>query len=173
MAINRAKKEEILQYLVSKLKEAKSVVFAGYSGIDVKSVNSLRRELHENKVSYKIAKKTLIKLAAKEAGVGEIPDEITEGPIAVAFSKDEVSAAKLLNKFSKEYEGLQLMGGIMEGNILTQSEILELAKIPSHKELMAKFAFSIQSSLYGFFVVLNSSLSGFARALQEYAKTKK
>lgn len=172
MAINREKKEEILQHLVSKLKEAKSVVFARYSGIDVKSVNNLRTELRENEVDYKIAKKTLIKLAAKEAGIDEIPDEAIEGPIAVAFGKDEILAAKLLDKFSKEYKDMKLMGGIMEGKILNQAEILELAKIPSHEELMAKFVSCIRSPLYGFYAVLNSPLSGFAQVLRKYAENK-
>ena len=71
MAITKEKKEEIVKELTDLFQNSKSVVFADYKGLSVKDSQSLRRKLRENEVSYKVAKKTLIKIAAENAGFPE------------------------------------------------------------------------------------------------------
>ena len=113
MAISKSKKNEILQELQQSFKEAKSVMFSKYSGISVSGFSKVRTALREQNVECRVAKKTLIKLAAKELGVDELPAESLDGPIAVIFSyDDELSGAKLIDKMSKDFEQLELTGGI-------------------------------------------------------------
>ncbi len=166
MAVTKAQKEETLKDLVEKMKNAKSVVFSQFHGLNVNDMHSLRDSMREKGVSFKVAKKTLIKLAAKEAGFDEIPGESLDGPVAVAFSmEDELAAAKLIYETSKKVEGLKLLGAIFEGKILSISEAKELAMLPGKDELLAKFVYILKSPIQGFHGVLNNTISGFVRVL--------
>jgi large subunit ribosomal protein L10 len=170
MAITRQKKEEILAELVKKFQEAKSVSFGQYAGMSVTEISDMRQEMREAGVEFKVAKKTLMRLAAKEMGL-ELPDEIVEGTVGVAFSfEDAVSGPKLIKKTSKDVEVVKLLGGIMEGKVLTITEMGELADLPSREELLAKFVGMMRSPLQSFYGAVSSPMSAFARTLSEYSK---
>lgn len=170
MAITRSQKEEILQELVDKFKQAKSVVFAEYRGLTVKDVARVRAELRAKGVDYKVAKKTLLRLAAKEAGMEEIPNEVMEGPISAVFSfEDEVSGPKIIHTLGKELEGLTLKGGVMDGKLLTQADAVQLASIPSREELLAKLVGSMKAPISGFHGVLYGTMRQFVGTLQAIA----
>jgi len=169
MAVSRQKKEEILAELVELFKDAKSVTFGQYAGMSVSDISEMRNEMRAQGVKFKVAKRTLFKLAAKENGI-ELPDEIMEGTVGAAFSfEDVVSGPKLLKDTSKKVEVVKLMGGVMEGKVLTITQMQELADLPSKEELLAKFVGMMQGPLRGFHGVLNSGLGSFARVLQGYA----
>lgn len=169
MAVSRQKKEEILAELTELFKDAKSVSFGQYAGMSVAEISDMRNKMRENGVKFKVAKRTLFKIAAKENGI-ELPDEIMEGTVGAAFSYDDaVSGPKLLKETSKEVEVVKLMGGIMEGKVMTITQMQELADLPSKEELLAKFVGMMQGPLRGFHGVLNSGLGSFARVLQGYA----
>jgi len=169
MAVSRQKKEEILAELTELFKDAKSVSFGQYAGMSVAEISDMRNKMRENGVKFKVAKRTLFKIAAKENGI-ELPDEIMEGTVGAAFSYDDaVSGPKLLKETSKEVKVVKLMGGIMEGKVMTITQMQELADLPSKDELLAKFVGMMQGPLRGFHGVLNSGLGSFARVLQGYA----
>lgn len=171
MAVTKAQKSEILKQLVSQMKDAKSVVFADFQGLSVKDLKELRRSLSESGVELKVAKKTLLRLAAKEAGLGEVPEELMVGPVAAAFSmEDETAAAKLLFKFGKKHENLKLRSALFEGRILNFEETKVLALIPSKPELISKFIYLVKYPISGFHGVLQNTLAGFVRALNAIAQ---
>jgi large subunit ribosomal protein L10 len=170
MPVTRQKKEEILAELIKKFSEAKSVAFGQYAGMSVTQLSEMRNEMRENGVEFRVAKKTLFRLAAKENGI-ELPDEIVEGTVGAAFSyEDAISGPKMIKTTSKTIEVVKLLGGIMEGKVLSVSEMGELADLPSKDELLAKFAGMMRAPLYGFHGALSSPLASMARALDEYAK---
>lgn len=169
MPVSKEKKQEIITELTDLFKNSKSVVFTDYQGISVKDVQTLRKNLLDNDSQFKVAKKTLVKLAAKEAGFNEIPEEALVGQVGVAFSKsDEIAAAKTLYDFSKTNETVKLLSAIMEGKTLTQAETIELAKIPSRDELLAKMVGSMKSPISGFHGVLYSLLRTFVGVVDAY-----
>jgi len=171
MPLTKEQKTEILESMINDMKNAKSVVFADFQGVSVKDFQKLRSQLREAGVKFKVAKKTLIRLAAKDQGFEEIPAEVLEGPVGAAFSmEDEIIAAKLLNDFGKKNENLKLRGAIFEGRILSIAETKQLALIPSKDELISKFIYLIKSPISGFHGVLNNTLAGFVRALDAIAK---
>ena len=173
MAVTKEKKEEILQGLIESLKSAKSVVFSHYSGLDVKSMQELRTSLRDKNSEYKVAKKTLIKLAAKEAGLPELPNEVLDGPIGIAISfDDELSAAKAIYDFSKTHKEAVLIGAIIDGEILSKEEVNEFAKIPSREELYAKLVYTIKSPISGFYSTLHGVLRNFVGVLNAYKDSK-
>lgn len=171
MAITRQKKEEILADLKDKFKDAKSVIFSDYRGLSVSDMQKLRRALREKDVTYKIAKKTLVRLAAEDAGYKDIPAESMEGPVGVAFSyEDEVAAAKTLGDLGKEFESLKLLGGLMEGEILTLDKVTALSKMPSKEELLAKLVGSLKAPSSGLANVLGGAVRNFVYVLEAHRK---
>lgn len=172
MAITKDQKTQILQDLVDKFGRSKTVVFSDYRGLDVASISTLRNQLREKGAETKVAKKTLIKLAAKESNIGDLGDDVMEGPVSVTFSyEDELSGLKVLFKFSKENENLKLLGGIIDGKVVSAEEIITLAKLPSHEELIAKFIGSMNAPVSGFVGTLSNLLSGMVRVLNAYKDT--
>jgi large subunit ribosomal protein L10 len=170
MAISKSKKNDILQELQQSFKEAKSVMFSKYSGISVSGLSKVRTALREQNVECRVAKKTLIKLAAKELGVEQLPEGSLEGPIAVIFSyEDELSGAKLIDKMSKDYSQLELTGGIMEGAAFGPAEAKAYAAIPSKEELYAKLLGSMRAPISGFHGVLHGTMRQFVGTLQAIA----
>lgn len=173
MALTKEQKSEILTDLIQNIKESKSVVFADFQGLSVKDMKDLRSKMREKGVNYKVAKKTLIKLAAKEAGFEEIPSEVLEGPVGAAFSmEDEISAAKLIHQFAKKNKNLKLRGALFEGRVLSFEETKQLALLPGKEELLGKFVYLIKYPVQGFHGVLNNTLAGFVRALDAIKEQK-
>lgn len=169
MAITKDQKKEILTELVDKFGRSKSIIFADYRGLDVASVSDLRAELREKGAECKVAKKTLIKLAAKENKIDELSDEVMDGPVAATFSyEDELSGLKVLFKFSKKNDNLKLLGGVIDGKVVGTDEINALAKLPGREELLAKMIGSMNSPISGFVGVMSNLVSGFVRVLGAY-----
>ncbi len=169
MAVSKQKKEEVLAELNDLFANSKSVVFSGYKGVSVKDLSDLRRKLRKNEVTFKVAKKTLIKMAAEKAGFKDIPDEALDGQVGVAFGMgDEVAAVKTLFEFSKTNEAVSLLGALMEGRTLSKEETLQLAKIPSREELLAKLVGSMKSPISGFHGTLYSLLRSFVGVVGAY-----
>ena len=166
MPLTKEQKTGILDGMIQNMKDAKAVVFADFQGLTVKDMKELRGKMREKGVSYQVAKKTLIKLAAKEAGFPELTEETLQGPVGVAFSmEDEISAAKLIHTTAKTNENLKLRGALFEGRVLSIAETKELAMLPGREELLAKFVYILKSPLQGFHGVLNNTVSGFVRVL--------
>ncbi|MFA7685720.1 MAG: 50S ribosomal protein L10 [Candidatus Gracilibacteria bacterium] len=171
MPLTKGQKKEILDALVNEMKSAKSIVFADFQGMPVKEVKKLRVGLREKGISYQVAKKTLIKLAAKEIGYNDIPNDVLEGPVAVACCmEDEVSGAKLIFEFSKKMKALKLRGALLDGKVLSVAETKQLATLPGKEELLAKLVYLFNAPIQGFHGVLHGTLSGFVRVLDSIAK---
>ncbi|MFA6528312.1 MAG: 50S ribosomal protein L10 [Candidatus Gracilibacteria bacterium] len=162
MVVTRSKKEQVLDEVRKKFEGAKSVVFSGYTGMSVNDISKVRKELRSKNVAYKVSKKTLMKIAAKENGYENIPDDVLEGQVAAVFSyDDEITGAKTLAQLGKKYEALKLLGGLMEGKILSREDVAALSKMLSKPELLAKMLGSLQAPASG---VVNC-LAGVTRAL--------
>ena len=170
MALTRDQKQAQVADLTEKMSNASSVIFAHYTGLSVAEVSELRLKLREQGAEMKVAKKTLAKIAAKECGYPELTDESMEGPVSFIFSfEDPLSGAQVAFKFGKEHDQVALIGGVFEGKVLSKEEAVELAKMPSREQLLAKFVGMIQSPLISFAGMCSSPLSGFARAISQVA----
>lgn len=166
MSLTKVQKEALIKELAEKIKEAKSIVFADYKGLSVEEIKELRAKLREEGASFQIAKKTLIKIAAQEAGYEGIADEVMEGPVGAAFSmEDEIAAAKILHNFSKAHKNLKLRGAFFENRVLSVAETKELAILPGKEELLAKLVYMLKAPISGFHGALNNTIGGFVRVL--------
>jgi len=156
MAVSKQKKVELLKELNDLFARQKSVVFTEYKGIGVHPMSDLRRKLRKADAECKVGKKTLMRLAAKQNGIAEIGDDLMSGQVAATFVWNEGFAAfKALYMFAKENEKLKILGGIMDGKLVSADVIKQYAMIPSKDELLAKMLGSLMSPLSGFVRMLD------------------
>jgi len=162
----KKQKEEIVKDIASKAKEAKAVVFSDFKGVKVKDLTALKKELRKEGVDFKVAKKTLINIAFKEAGI-EINTKEMEGQVAVSISSnDEVAAAKIIEKFAKTNKNLKILGGVLESKLMSIEQVKALAKLPSKEELLGKLVGTIQAPISGFVNVCAGNLRGLVQVLK-------
>ncbi len=160
----RQDKAAAVAELADHFREANGAVLTEYRGLTVKQLQELRRNLGEN-VSYAVAKNTLTRIAAKDAGV-ELDDALLTGPTAIAFiNGDVVEAAKGLRDFAKANSPLIIKGGYLDGAPLSPEEISKLADLESREVLLAKLAGGMKASLTNAAALFNAPLSQAARVL--------
>ena len=118
----KADKATAVADIAEQFKEATATVVTEYRGLTVANLAELRRSLGES-ATYTVAKNTLVKRAASEAGIDGLDDLFT-GPTAIAFVKGEpVDAAKAIKNFAKDHKALVIKGGYMEGRPLSVDEV--------------------------------------------------
>src|SRR5665811_594138 len=168
----RPDKAAAVAELVDSFRNSNGAVLTEYRGLTVKQLHELRRALGEN-ATYAVAKNTLTKIAAKEAGV-DIVDSLLTGPTAIAFiSGDPVETAKSLRDFATANTPLVIKGGFLDGKTLSLDEIKKLADLESREVLLAKLAGGMKASLQNAVSLFNTPLSQAARvfgALQAKAE---
>jgi large subunit ribosomal protein L10 len=174
MPKSKIQKQEILRNLTERIKKSKSIVFAGFNALGVKDNEDLRLKLRAEEGEYYVAKKTLLDRAFKEQGLTSLDKSAFDGKLAVIFSyRDEVSPAKVVDKFRKDKEDkIFFLGGILEGKFLSQSEVEALAKLPSRQELLSKLVGSLNAPVSGFVNVLAGNLRGLVTVLKAIEEKK-
>jgi len=148
-------KQPIVQAIADDIVDAQSIVLVDYRGLTVAQDTELRKQLREAGIIYKVCKNTMMKRAFEGTDFAQL-DEYLEGPSAVAISKDDATApARILCKFAKTAEALELKAGVVEGTVYDITGLTELSKIPSREELLSKLLGSLQSPITNLARVLN------------------
>jgi large subunit ribosomal protein L10 len=165
----QADKATAVADIAEQFKSSTATVITEYRGLTVANLAELRRSL-SGSATYSVAKNTLIKRAASEAGVEGL-DELFVGPTAIAFvSGEAVDAAKAIKKFAKDHKALVIKGGYMDGRALTVAEVERIADLESREVLLAKLAGAMKANLSKAAALFNAPASQMARlaaALQE------
>lgn len=158
-------KVEIKQPIVDEIKAnidgAASAVLVDYRGLTVEQDTQLRKELREAGIVYKVYKNTLMKRAFEGTDFAQL-DPHLDGPSAIAISKTDATApARIIAKFAKTAEVLEIKAGIVEGTYYDAKGIQAISAIPSREELLSKLLGSIQSPI-----------TNFARVIKQIAEAK-
>ena len=155
MAISKEKKAEIYKNIDRAIKDAQSVVFVNFHGLNVGDTTDLRRKLKKDDVDYLVAKKTLIKRALGETKIeGDIPQ--LDGELALAYADDLIAPARGVYDFQKEHkDNVAILGGIFEGKFMNQIAMTEIAMIPPVQVLYGQFVNLINSPIQGLVIALN------------------
>ncbi len=155
------------------MKDAQSVVLVDYRGLTVEQDTQLRKQLREAGITYKVYKNTMMNFAFKGTDYEALAPYLA-GPSAVAISTEDATApARVLCKFAKTAEALEVKGGMVEGIAYDAKGIAEIAKIPSREELLSKLLGSIQSPITNFARVMNQlAEKGGASGAEEPAKAE-
>jgi large subunit ribosomal protein L10 len=116
---------------------------------------ALRRQCREAGVNYRVIKNTLAKLAI--AGTDyEVLSDAFEGPVGIAYSEDALAPAKVLANFIKECKHLTLRLGYLDGNVLSDTDITRLSKLPGKDELRAQLLSVFNATASKFVGVLSA-----------------
>ena len=127
----KAFKSEKIDAIKAKVEKAQVALVTEYKGYTVEEITNLRRELQKQGGDYMVTKNTLTKVAVKGTEYEALTD-LMKGPIAIAFGfEDQVSPAKVVSKFIKESKNGEILGAVMEGNLLSADEAKALANLPS------------------------------------------
>lgn len=175
MPKTRQQKEESVTKLVDKVSKAKSLVFSDYKGLKMSQLVELRKNLRDQAAEFNITKNSLLKLALKQTNSPLLThhSSLFEGPVATLFSfGDEIAGIKILVKALKDAQIGKVKGGFLDGEALSEQEILKLSTLPTKDELRAKVVGALGSPLYGIVGVLQANLRNLVYALEQIRKQK-
>ncbi len=142
--MNKEKKQEYIKEMTTQFDKSESVIVAHYQGLTVSQLDDLRAKMRDHGIQFKITKNRITKLALEKTRCKELSNLFT-GPTAVALSKDAITTAKILTKFSKDNQNLKILGGIMGNDILDVAGVKNVATLPSLDEARAKIVGILRS----------------------------
>ena len=153
-------KKALVAELTEQLSNACAGVIVDYRGITVTEDTQLRKKLREAGVTYRVVKNSYLRFAFNNVGIEGL-DSVLEGTTAVAFSDDELAAAKVLCKYAEENKNFTIKAGFSEGKALDVATVEALSKVPGKEDLLGMLAGS-----------LSQMIAGLARAINAVAESK-
>ena len=169
--LTKEAKQDVINQINEKFKANPSIFVVEYKGLTVKELENVRKELKQTDSELKIVKNTLLKKAAEETEADQLND-LFVGSTAVAFCSDSAAAAKVFVKSAKDYELLNIKGGLLEGKVVSVEEIETISKLPSRVELVAQFMGLLNSPMSNFLYSLQNMQTKFLYALEALKEKK-
>jgi len=170
--LNRDEKASVVSELNESFSKAKFAVVSDYRGLKVTDLEKLRGDLRKSDTQFRVAKNTLLRLAAKDTDC-ELLTEYFTGTTAIALSFDDpVAPAKALAEFAKEFEALRLRSAVLDGSLLSADDIVALSKLPGKDELRAKLLAVFSAVPTGLVQVLSAVPRTFVYALKAIQEQK-
>ena len=130
--------------MTAQFENSEAVLVTHYKGLNMKQLDELRKQMRKHGIQFKITKNRITKLALQNSRCKELTN-LFSGPTAVALSKDAISSAKILTKFSKENNKLKILGGIMGKDVLDAAGVAKVATLPTLEEARAKIVAILRS----------------------------
>jgi len=165
----RLQKLQSVDYLETVCRGSAAIFVVHYRGMSVFEILQLKKSLKTQLVHFKVVKNTLMKIAAKNSGRNELEVALS-GPVAIVYSNDVVSAAKLLNDFAKSNNKLKIVAGSVSGKFVTSEDVVTLANLPSFELIRSKLIANVQGPAKNVASLINIPAIKIARVLSEYAK---
>lgn len=165
------KNVKIVADLTEGFKGSSLVIAANYRGLDVGEMQGMRKAIRETNSSFQVAKNTLARIAADDAGRPELK-EIIDGPIGFLTTEgDPAAAAKVFVKYIDDNSiAMTIVGGALDAEVLATDRIKALAKLPPKEELLAKMLGSMNSPITGLVMVMTGTIKAFAIVLQRISE---
>ncbi len=154
-----SEKQAIVDSLVERIKGSSAGVFVDYKGITVAEDTALRAEMRKDGVNYSVIKNTLVRRALDEVNLGGI-DSVLNGTTSLATaSEDPIAPFRIITDYSKKLgDRFNIKAAYMEGKILNDSEIAEMASLPSKSALYSKVLGTMIAPITGLAVCLGQIL---------------
>ncbi len=167
--MNLEEKQSFVANLKEDLASANILLVAHYAGLSVLQMNELRSEAKKNAVTIRVAKNSLVRLAIKDTEFADITEDLA-GPTVLIFADDIVAAAKILVKFAKDNEELDVKFGSYNKSKIGNAEIVNISKMPSLDEIRAKLISLIQTPASKIVGVLQAPASQNVGVLKAYSE---
>lgn len=156
-----------LAEITKALAASKAIILTEYAGLTVAEQNILRAEAEKTNSVFLVTKNNLLRLALTEKSkeLADSLDSFLNGPTAVLFGVDAVSAAKTLSKFSEDHDKLKIKTGVMDDKVITIADISALSKLPSYEELLGKLMAQLQAPAQALVRQLNAPMQNLVYGL--------
>lgn len=165
MAKTKTQKKELVADYVAKLDKVNTIYFVKPLGLGVNQTTMLKKALYGHNTDYHIVKNTLFKIALEQKGL-PVPSSLDNGENAVVFCSDEVSEiAKLIKEHAKETEKLSILGGILNGELISGDQVEALASLPSKDQLLGQLLSVFNGPMRGLVTVLSGNMREFVQVL--------
>jgi len=162
--MKRSDKEQLVSELKEKIEGATALYYTDFTGLNVKRMTQLRRNLRKAGVEYVVIKNTLALRAVNESG---LVGERLRGPTGLVVTKDPVAAAKLITDFAKANDQKpEVKGGMFEGKAIDKAQVTKLASMPSREQMLSELGASMQYPMAAFAGAMNGLLTMFAGAVE-------
>ena len=163
--LNISQKKELVERLAKAFSESEVSILIDYKGLDVLKMTELRAQLRNEGVQIEVVKNTLLERASEGTDAALMKD-FYKGPSAIVLSKDDpVAPAKILAKFAKENDKLEIKAGTLSGKLLDVDAIKQLAKMPSKEELLGQLVYTLNAVPTSFVNVLSGVPRSFVNVL--------
>ena len=168
----KQRKEEIVSSLTEELGGVTAMIVADPTGLTVAEMKELRNRLRPSGAEFRVAKNTLARIAAREAGREELIGLLV-GPTAITLVPgDPAAAAKTLSDFGRASRKLELRGAYLDGETLGPDSVRQLATLPSREQLLTNLVTGLVSPISGFANVLAQLPRGLVVALDQVRQQK-
>ena len=171
MALNRAKKPELIESYSDGLGQSVHAFLLSYRGVTVPQVTELRNRVRAKGGTYQVVKNTLA-LRAIESGALNALQPFFTGPTAVVYGADPVALAKVLSDYVKEVPAYEFKAALVDGRAVKAADIKELASLPSRDELIGKLVYLLQSPITRFVRVLAAVPQSFVVVMDQVRQQK-
>ena len=153
-----AEKVQILEDTTERIKDARGLYLADFTGMSVESLSLLRKKCREQQVQFRVVKNTLLKRGFNARGITAL-DPFLEGPTGLVFSPtNEVAPAKILSDFAKEHEKPKIKAAVVDGRLYDDRAIATLATLPSYEVLLSQLLSTIIAPLTTFLGAIDATL---------------
>jgi large subunit ribosomal protein L10 len=142
--MDRTQKQTFVSELHQRVQSSNAMVVAHYRGLTVKQLTALRRQMAAAGGEVQVAKNRLAKLALKGTRFESVADLLV-GPTVLTFAADVVAPAKVTQKFADAHDAMAILGGAMDGKLMTKAEVKALSSLPSLDELRGKLVGLLQA----------------------------
>ena len=167
MALSKQQKSKVIENIKQDLDKQKSIFFIDFQKLKAKELFDLRRKLKEINALLYIAKKNLINIAFQDK---KIPVKIKDltGQIGIVFGfEDQIAPAKIVYEFQEKYKSPEILGGFYEKEFINQEKAIELAKLPSKQELLARLVGTLNAPSYKFVNILQGNMQNLVYILSK------
>ena len=164
--MSKENKKGYIEEMKKVFSSSEAVMIAQYQGLNVRELDTLRKELREKGIIFKVTKNRITKIALKDSPCKDL-EKYFNGPTAAAMSSDAITSAKILTKFAKSHKKLKIVAGFMDGKVLDQKEVAIIATLPSLEEARAKIVGILSSpaqKLVSILLAPGSKIANLARA---------
>ncbi|WP_025270590.1 50S ribosomal protein L10 [Hippea sp. KM1] len=171
--MKKERKVELAKRLAEQLQEAKIVIVAGYSGLTVAEMESIRNDIKKAGCTFNVIKNNIVKKAI-EGSDWDVMKEQLRGANAFALGFDDPAVlAKILVEKAKEFKKLEVKFGCLGGKLLTAEDVKALSKLPPKEVLLAQVLGTMKAPISGFVNVLAANIRQLLYVLKAIEEKKK
>ncbi|MEI7579167.1 MAG: 50S ribosomal protein L10 [bacterium] len=174
MPKTKQQKEIIVNEYSAKLKETKTIIIFRPNGITANEASDLKKELFDITANFKVVKNTLLKISLKNAELPEFESlENRENAVVFCTEDNITDSAKIIKEFIQKAKKGEIVGGVLNGTMLSQDQVISLADLPAKDQLLGQLLNVFNGPARGFVTVLNGNIREFVYLLNALKDTKK